>query len=434
MKEYLIYFAQAYANFRQAELESLAHFYGFHISMSHHDPSSPFLIVQLENDRQAQQLVERSILARGVFELWGHGDCLEELHHDVLENSQDRFEKHKHRSFKFDFIGYMGSRSKKERWEIIESFSYLNFEGPVKMSNPEDVFTVLEEYRVEGREKAEAPLHMWFGRTVQMSARTNNIIDTYDLRRRKYIGTTSFDAELSLVSCNIAQIGSHKVVYDPFAGTGSFMVAAAHFGGFVLGSDIDVRMLRGKGESNIHRNFQQYGTLTNYLDVLAMDFTNNSLRRSFQVDSIVCDPPYGVREGLRVCGARNPERAAGKENLIIDGEKAHLRRDFIPPKKPYQLGELLHDLLQFAAERLPINGRLAFWMPTTNEDSQEHDIPMHQNLQLLYCLNQDFNKWSRRLMVYSKCEKASQVSSSADLSKISNFRNLYFNSFLNEIR
>ena len=114
MKEYLIYFAQAYANFRQAELESLAHFYGFHISMSHHDPSSPFLIVQLENDGQAQQLVERSILARGVFELWGHGDCLEELHHDVLENSPDRFEKHKHRSFKFDFIGYMGSRSKKK--------------------------------------------------------------------------------------------------------------------------------------------------------------------------------------------------------------------------------------------------------------------------------------------------------------------------------
>ena len=55
-------------------------------------------------------------------------------------------------------------------------------------------------------------------------------------------------------------------------------------------------------------NFKQYGTSGNFIDVLTMDFTHNALRKDFQIDSIVCDPPYGVREGLRVLGAKNEEK------------------------------------------------------------------------------------------------------------------------------
>jgi hypothetical protein len=35
-------------------------------------------------------------------------------------------------------------------------------------------------------------------------------------------------------------------VLDPFVGTGSLLLAAAHFGGFVVGGDIDYLMLHGK--------------------------------------------------------------------------------------------------------------------------------------------------------------------------------------------
>ncbi|CAG89467.1 DEHA2F16676p [Debaryomyces hansenii CBS767] len=432
MKDYLIYFAQAYPNFRRAELESLAAYHGISIDLSHHDEKNPFLIVKLENDEQARKIMARSILGRGIYELWGQGKNLEELHEDVKQRSSDRFDEYKKMSFKFDFIGYMGKRTTKEKFEMIESFSYLAFEGPIRMKNPDEIFDVLEEYHVHGTEKATTPINMWFGRQIQLSARTENILDKYDLRRRKYIGTTSFDAELSLVSCNIAQVGPGKITYDPFTGTGSFLVAAANFGGLPIGSDIDVRILRGKNDKcNINANFKQYGTTLNFLDILTMDFTNNAFRSDLKIDTIVCDPPYGVREGLKVCGAKDPEKAAGRENVVIDGEKAHLRKDFIQPKKPYELSNLLDDLLHFAANRLPVDGRLAFWMPTANDDFEPNLIPQHENLELIYNLEQEFNKWSRRLLVYVRRDDdfKGETSNGLRANQIKNFRDRYFKGF-----
>lgn len=432
MNDYLIYFAQAYPNFRRAEIESLAALHGIEIDLAHHDETSPFMIVKLRNDDDARKIMKRSILGRGIYQLLGQGDTEDELHLSVKQFPPVDLDPVMDKSFKFDFIGYMGLRSNRSKIKMINSFAYLGFRGPVRMESPDETFVVLEEYRVAGTEKAEKPLHLWFGRQVQLSARTNNILDKYDLRSRTYIGTTSFDAELSLVSCNIAQVDEGKIVYDPFAGTGSFLVAAANFGGIALGSDIDPRTLRGKSdECNIKANFAQYGTSLHFLDVATMDFTNNAFRDSFAIESIVCDPPYGVREGLKVCGAKKPEKAVGREFVEIDGEKAHLRRDFIQPKKPYELCNLLADLLEFAAQRLPVSGRLAFWMPTANDDFEINQIPQHELLELLYNLEQEFNKWSRRLLVYVKRDKTYLGSTSNGLKqgKIANFRDRYFNGF-----
>ena len=38
-------------------------------------------------------------------------------------------------------------------------------------------------------------------------------------------------------------------MYDPFAGTGSLLYACAHWGAYVMASDIDGRQMRGKGVS-----------------------------------------------------------------------------------------------------------------------------------------------------------------------------------------
>lgn len=41
------------------------------------------------------------------------------------------------------------------------------------------------------------------------------------------------------------------MVYDPFVGTGSILVAASHFGAVTFGADIDVRVVRdGHVDSN----------------------------------------------------------------------------------------------------------------------------------------------------------------------------------------
>lgn len=54
------------------------------------------------------------------------------------------------------------------------------------------------------------------------------------------------DAQLSLLMANQAQVKSGDLVLDPFVGTGSLLVAAAQFGGYVFGSDIDYLMLHGR--------------------------------------------------------------------------------------------------------------------------------------------------------------------------------------------
>ena len=49
-----------------------------------------------------------------------------------------------------------------------------------------------------------------------------------------------------------------------------------------------------------------------YPDILRMDFTQPSLRRSEMFDAIICDPPYGIRAGSKKFGKRSKkEEKAG---------------------------------------------------------------------------------------------------------------------------
>ena len=433
-KQYLLYMVQTHPNFRRAELESLADMFGIEVDFCDYDEGSPFCVVELESDEQAQQLIRRSILTKAVFEFWGRGTTLEEMHeairaHPTFEQRKEQF---KHSSFKFEFENYRGGKKKDMATKVkqIETFRYVGFEGKIDMKSPEQTYTLIEEYEAPtGKTPAATPLFYLFGRLVQVSDRAS--MDVYDLKKRPYKGTTSFEAELSLVSANIAQVKPGTLMYDPFAGTGSFLTAGGHYGALVLGSDIDGRMIRGKGaNADIGSNFKYYHEASQFLDVLTMDFTHNSLRSDLVIDTILCDPPYGIRESIKVLGAKDPERFAGKENLIIDGEKAFLRKDYIPTKKPYSLDALLDDLLAYSAERLPLGGRLAFWMPTANDENVETIIPLHQNLELKYDCVQEFNKWSRRLLVYINRGDGYNGPTNGGVQRSpSNFRERYFNHF-----
>lgn len=449
--KYLLYLTQAHTGFRKAELESLADLYNVQVDISDHDESSPFLIVDIQNDNEdkistdkiAHQWVQRSILCRSIYELWGQGTTDEELHASVKANSLHLWEKFTNMTFKFDFESYQGRRDWNASLELIDQFRYMSFKAKAKLKNPEVTYVVLEDYSGVPSESTDAeanaeseiaplktPRQIYLGRLVGRTERENNILDTYELKKRKYVGTTSFDAELSLISVNIAQANHYKVLYDPFVGTGSFLVAGAKFGAVTIGSDIDIKTLIGKNNRNINSNFKQYGTLLNFIDVATMDFTHNALRKDFVIDTICCDPPYGVREGLKVLGAAKPERHLGKENIEIDGMKAFLRRDYVQPKKPYQLGNMLDDLLEFAADRLPVGGRLVYWMPVANDEDYTTSIPHHEKLQLKYNCVQKFNRWSRRLLCYvkqSKDYKGKTIKAGQVLNN--EFRERYFSGF-----
>ena len=223
----------------------------------------------------------------------------------------------------------------------------MDLQGPIRPSDPsvDAVFTISEEYalRVSG-EPAVPPSKVFLSRLIATSGR--EAVATYDLKKRNYISTTSMDAELSLVTANLALADHGKVVYDPFSGTGSFLVAAAHFGALTVGSDMDGRVVRGNIKSSKNApvkqakilrarvetkaelersgkgNLAQYDLQDRWLDGFVSDLTNTPIRAGRWLDAITCDPPYGVREGLKVLGSHRPELQ--EVVRLADGTPAHL--------------------------------------------------------------------------------------------------------------
>jgi tRNA (guanine10-N2)-methyltransferase len=295
-----------------------------------------------------------------------------------------------------------------EEWDLTSSPHHIPVSKPQQVS---DAKTCL------GDDVSRVPFRMFFGRNVASSSR--HLIDKHDLKKRPYISTTSMDAGLALVTATLALAGPGKIFFDPFVGTGGFLVSAAEFGALAFGSDIDGRSFRGKGkgiERGVGANFRKYGLEHYFVDCIISDLTNTPLRISAcprdeserWLDGIICDPPYGVREGLKVLGTRISKVEAGKTVVhMLDGVPAHTREGYIAPKRPYSFSLMLEALLEFAARTLVDGGRIAFWMPTANEE-EEMSVPANPYLQLVHCCVQPFNKWSRRLLVYRR-RKAAEV-------------------------
>ncbi|KAM4066987.1 putative RNA methylase family UPF0020 domain-containing protein [Hirsutella rhossiliensis] len=398
--DFIVKFAQTHESFRLAEIEALAVVEGVDLAVVKYSLESPLCLVRLPSLEAAQKLIRRSVLAQSIHELWGSGATLDELHRSVKERTSQTWARFKGLSFKFAIDSYQGTRSDGQRLSIINSFRFLPFEGPISMSRPDNVFTVFELWPFNSVPLGvENPDMMYLGRLVASSSR--DVILKFDLKKRGYISTTSMDSELSLVTANIALAAPGKLFYDPFVGTGSFPIACAHFGAVGWGSDIDGRSIRGDGQrKSLRGNFEQYGLGRCLGDMFAADLTNTPVKKGRKIwDGIVCDPPYGVREGLRVLGVRDPEKTPW---VIEQGMKKAGLPDFVPPKKPYSFLAMLSDILEFSAQTLVDNGRLSFWMPTANDEDQEMTVPSHPCLELVVVCVQVFNKWSRRLITYRR--------------------------------
>jgi len=334
--EYLIRLVQVHESFRKAEILALAVLadikveiieYYEYVCLSLSTPylgsdvkiiteeQSPFCIIRLEDEDAARALVRRCILSQNIYELWASAATYDDLHIKVQNCTLSKRTEYSTCSFRFDIDTYQGRRSATEQRRLIESFDYLDFNGPIKMQGPEQRWCIFEDYDF----RAPTPRRVHLGRWIAGSDR--DAMNTYSLKTRRYISTTSMDAELSLITANLTLAAPGKIFYDPFVGTGSFPIACSHFGAMVLGSDIDARSVRGTKERNIISNFEQYGLAARFLDNFIADLTNTPLRGSRLFDGIVCDPPYGVREGLKVLGSRDGK---AKDIVVVDGEASYL--------------------------------------------------------------------------------------------------------------
>jgi len=195
---------------------------------------------------------------------------------------------------------------------------------------------------------------------------------------------------------NEAQAAPGKIVYDPFVGTGSLLVSCAAFGAYCAGSDFDVRVLHGtnKGKTgDVLYNFNHYKLPPP--DLWAGDNSIPCLRGSGLFDSIICDPPYGVRAGARKSGRV-------KEIKPI---APHLLKSHIPASKPYDIEDVMDDLLDLAARILKTDGRLVYLIPTAT-DFDNDQLPKHPCLTLL-CVSEQVLRigFSRRCVTMVKTKE-----------------------------
>ena len=465
----LVRLVQAHEDFRLAEIEALSTLANVKVNILSYNKESPYCIVHfpdsIDSNTAAKIFISRSILARGIYELWASGTTYDQLHADCTKRSQQHWPLYKYASFKFSIDAYGCKKTSTQQVDIINSFRYLGFEGPIRMQDAEVEFMVFEEWDLTesprhqsvpehasvsdsvsmGSEALRVPKRIFFGRHIASSCR--QLVDKHDLKKRPYISKTSMDAGLALVTANLALAAPGKVFFDPFVGTGGFLVSATEFGALSFGSDIDGRSFRGKGrgiETGVGANFHKYGLEGLFGDCIISDLTNTPLvtRDRRWLDGIICDPPYGIREGPKVLGNRNTRVVDGQVAVHqIDGVPAYTLPDYVAPKKPYSFLQMLDDILSFAAETLVDGGRLAFWVPVANDADEEIELPAHSRLRLLHCCLQPFNKWSRRLLVYerqlnnaisteaNRMTKSRTLANGSTADALNPFRRKYFQGF-----
>ncbi|VAH52423.1 unnamed protein product [Triticum turgidum subsp. durum] len=437
---YLCVFYHRLLDYRRPEVQSLAELFGgpgsgdaveWRMPENHHE-DSPFHLVRLPGDeRLAAQIANRSLLVKGIYELWGQGATYDELEKAIREYPDERKLPYltPESSFKIVVDSFGKVISFEEQNEIIKGFTYIPFEGRVNLKKPEHKFFVLEtdDYGSQNGLPPVVQKTIFFGREV--GAADRHLLPTYQLKSRKYIGPTAMDCEMAFLMANQGLAQPGKLVYDPFVGTGSILVAAAHFGAmtmvcaycrnkyiavlllvnvslikFFQGADIDIRVVRdGRGpDCNIWSNFEQY-KLPEPLCVLRAD--NNlppwrpGLKEIF--DAIICDPPYGVRAGGRKSGGRKLLKGIIPPYTVPD-EK---RENHIPSTAPYSLAECVHDLLHLAARMLVVGGRLVFFYPMLREDDAAgvSKFPEHPCFKLVSSCEQILSlRYSRVLLTMVK--------------------------------
>ena len=289
-------------------------------------------------------LCSRSILIRGAFELWAYSKDPNNFVSQLKSSPFIHEEKFANSSFKIQVESFNKKLQNDVKIGKIEQLNFLPFNGPIVMKNPEFTFGLFEFYGFNRQQSSEKPEKMFFGRFLFEGQR--EVIATHSLKKRKFISNTSMDPAISLLMANIAKVKECDIVIDPFVGSGSLLVAAAHFGAYVIGTDIDFKLMYGlskpsragckerEQDENIESNLKQYGMQGRYIDVILSDASVPIFRPGFKLDAVICDPPYGIRESSEKVGSKN----------IVTKIPDDLVPDHYPEKIHYNLEEIIKDL------------------------------------------------------------------------------------------
>ncbi|XP_053237821.1 tRNA (guanine(10)-N2)-methyltransferase homolog isoform X2 [Podarcis raffonei] len=317
LPRYLLLLAQENLEFRLPEIKSLVSLCGGRFSDQQElRLNSPFWILSMPSEEMARGLMKRTVCAKSIFELWGHGKSAEELYSSLKNYPAEKMAPflQSNLSYKIKVHTFNKTLTQEEKIQKIDSLEFLPFEGKVNLKKPDHIFWLLEDYGMDPNNIPEQPLDLYFGRWIADGQR--DLIESYSVKRRHFIGNTSMDACLAFLMANHGRVKPNDVVFDPFVGTGGLLIASAHFGAYVCGTDIDYNTVHGLGKAsrknqkwrgpdeNIRANLRQYGLEKHYLDVLVSDASKAIWRKGVKFDAVITDPPYGIREATRRTGSQ----------------------------------------------------------------------------------------------------------------------------------
>lgn len=391
--------------------------YNRHDTLNNH---SPYLSIELPSIEIGCAIVNRAVLIRNIYYCYTHAStlqqCLDSITstcHTILSTTQ---------TWAIDIVPYGYRMNGMESDSIRRKFSgKLKFNGKVNKTTPElqlSVHIVCDLTHLTNIKPLldDRIIHIYLCQSIIQpndSILINNtpnikqMIHEMSLSARPYIGPTSTSTELSMLMCNYAGIQSGDHIYDPFVGTGSILLSASSLGAHVMGTDIDWKSLHGQLRGNdhinknIYKNFEFYNL--NKPELICCDCSHNNISSKYTdqlFDAIITDPPYGIRAGAKKTGHNSTTHT---QLNSIDSQFASVH---IPQLQPYDIEDVMNDLLDTAARTLKVGGKLVYLLPATCYFNPDTDIPIHSCMSVLYVAQQllrtNFIRYCITLVKHSK--------------------------------
>ncbi|KAA6389911.1 MAG: putative tRNA guanosine-2'-O-methyltransferase [Streblomastix strix] len=169
-----------------------------------------------------------------------------------------------------------------------DEFARLQKEGKSKDLNIKNSVSTIIDYNIP---------HIFIGRHICDGPRY--LLKDFNLKTRPYIGTTSMREQLSFICANQGLVRKGSLINDPYCGTMSIGLSCCQFGGYIIGSDFDIRCIRGQADRNIRTNFDKHHLPHPELIIADQShspyniFNSKDKLNKELFDGIICDPPYG---------------------------------------------------------------------------------------------------------------------------------------------
>ncbi|BHF78150.1 tRNA methyltransferase 11 [Sparganum proliferum] len=464
--QYLLSFsAQEFVNFRELEVRSLLDLNGLDQDCIAPDVdwNEPYILVNCQNDEQANKLIERSVLIKSIYSIWAQASTFEELLDKINLVPKKLMEPFISgpAPIKVNVTSVNKKTTQEDRLGYINRLldTHKDITAPISLKSPEYQLYLLFDYtRSLTNQKDQKLKRVFYGRLVGESSR-RRLMSKFDLSKRTYLGNTTMDVRLAGIIANACLARRGDVVWDPFLGTGGMVLATSVWGAYGAGCDIDYALVHGKGRSPkagqgkrmegecLRANYRQYGLQSYYLDVIIADAA--TLGRLLRVpeerlllttalpsaadvnrgqgqsqassvglfDAIITDPPYGVRErSCRIAGKateREPsfvtpdfleEITGGAHHPVVVNQDGlvPVTHDLphFPHKEVYPLQESFSNLLTISVRLLKPQGRLVFWVPVDrNTYSGPESLPSHPRLKLITVCEQALNNRVSRFLM-----------------------------------